>query len=203
MSADTMDVKELTNMLWSAGVKKVTDNGVAVDLENNCFVSCDKLTPLTCTSNQQQENTMYHEDYEMSDNRTETERKADYFQSELRNAQSRKSSELHESYKLDLQSEPNDPKEMIEWIKDGKFTFAKNRLNDDGSWREPNDYHPRPYGFLNYIQWNNPDRDTAGFDAADKKLDDATRSTERTITAASTGAEMLKALQDFESTTLN
>lgn len=208
MSADTMSVKELTGLLWSSGIKKVTDNAATVCLETNTIstpintVVCCGNAPQACTSNQQQENKMYHDEYDMPETRTETERKADYFQSELASSESKKRQDFRTTYKLDLQTEPLSPKEFIEWIKDGKFTFTKRDLNDDGSWRDPDTYHSF-YEPTNYLQWKNPDRDTSGFDTASKTLSDAYKTTERAITAASTGAEMLKALQDFESTTLN
>lgn len=136
-------------------------------------------------------------------NSTENERKASYFQNELNNASYPKRDDLREQFKLDLQESPLTPKEFVEWIKAGKFTFTKNELNDDGSWREPNAYH-RTYNLAaDYIRWNNPDRNVTGYQAAVAKLDLAEKTAERAITAASTPAEMLKVLQDFESTTLN
>lgn len=129
---------------------------------------------------------------------TETERKANYFQTELNNASYKRRGTLREQFKFDLRASPESPKETTEWIKNGWFTWNK-QLNDDGSWRN-GDYH---YDNWRYIDWKNPNRDTAGYEDAQEKLDAAEKRTERLITAASTAAEMLKALEDFESTTLN
>lgn len=147
---------------------------------------------------------MYNEDMEFVGEAvmTENERKASYFQGELNNASFTKRTALVEQFKLDLQNAPHNPKELVEWIKDGKFSFKKNQLNDDGTWREPDAYH-RGYDLIGYLTWNNPDRDVTGCQTAVAKLDLAEKTAERAITAASTPAEMLKVLQDFESTTLN
>lgn len=164
----------------------------------------DSLTALAPKKKNQEKNMNLYNDDECicTPTLSENERKISYFQGELCNASYVKRDALTEQYKLNLQDKPLSPKEFVEWIKDGKFTFTKSKLNDDGSWREPECYHSF-YEPTNFIHWNNPDRDVTGFQAAQKVLDTATRTAERAITAASTPAEMLKVLQDFESTSIN
>lgn len=153
--------------------------------------------------NKQEKNMFYNDDMELTPTpTTENERKADYFMSELNTAAFQKRGELRETFKLSLQNEPLNPKEYVDWIKAGKFKFSKNQLNDDGTWRDEDAYH-RMYNLQSYISWVNPDRDLTGYTAAGTKLETANKNTERAITAASTPAEMLKALQDFESSTFN
>lgn len=145
---------------------------------------------------------MYDNDYmEMMPNpTTELERKAEYFQNELRIASFKKRDALEAQFKLNMPKEPNSPKELVQWLKDGWFEFSK-RLNDDGSWRE--DYHSTYDMVDRFIIWKNPNRDEAGYNAAIAKLDEVTRKTARQITATSTPAEMLKYLEEFEATTIN
>lgn len=153
--------------------------------------------------NKQEKNMFYNDDMELTANpTTENERKATYFMGELNMASYNKREELLETFKMSLQDRPDSPKEYAEWIKAGYFTFAKSNLNDDGSWRDPKGYKSM-YDMDRYIVWNNPARDTTGFSAAEDKLETASKNTQWAITAASAPAEMLKALQDFESQTFN
>lgn len=131
---------------------------------------------------------------------TPDERKAAYLQMQLSDASYRKQNELSEHFKLDLQAAPRSPAELIQWAKDGWFKYNSCAVNEDGSWKDENSARWQPPA--SYILWDNPNRDTSGYYAAYKKLDDATRKAERLITVG-TPAEGLKALEEFEATTFH
>lgn len=193
-----MTTGELIYLLNKSGVKKLID-------ADNTIVCLDTLAstqpcPQACTSKEEENKMYYNENMEMEPTSTENERKAQYFQGELNNSSYRKRTELSTEFNMDAPAAPNSPKDLVQWIKDGWFTFQKNKLNDDGSWRDESNTYYSP---INLILWKNPNRKEEEMVAALDKLDGLAKKTERQINAASTPAEMLKALEEFESTTSN
>lgn len=130
---------------------------------------------------------------------TPEQKKAEFLDNQLHVASNEKEAELTTAFKMDLKDTPEDPKELVQWVKDGWFKFDS-CLNDDGSYRDTvARWHVRP---VDFIRWNNPNRDTTGYDAARTKMWDAHTKAYRTINVGSP-AEGLAALEAFESTTFH
>lgn len=93
---------------------------------------------------------------------------------------------------------PKSPQEIIDRIKAGNITIS-NRWESDVD----DEDRYRFYEPWSYLRWRNPNtvKDTAGFEAWDKKLVAAREKVFDVIQIASP-ADALKALQDFEATTI-
>lgn len=140
-------------------------------------------------------------DLDFTDTSTETERTKDYLVGELDSEYCQHGSKIQEKF-LPEQPRPKSPKEFVEFIKDGKFKFSKDFLNDDGTWRDPDVIHWRwwhdPSSFL---RWNDPNvvQDKDGWNKSRDKMDESYRSTARKIHVLPP-AEGLDALVKFSET---
>lgn len=172
-------------------------------LETNTLGCCIATIPeeddAPSLKKKKQENTMHVTvNTPTTKNDLETSR-VDYLEGALSEAQGRIYSKLSKTFNLEEPDAPRSPKELVERLKEGKFTFKKFGVNDDGSWREPDDFHPT-YRIMEFITWFDPAKpaDRAGFNAAYERMSAAFRTAERLIMTAS--PEMgLKALEEFES----
>lgn len=178
-----------------------------IDCCKPASVPVPKLCNESVPKKKQQEKKMY-DLYEAEMTPTITtpdERKANFLACQLDNAVCRKRGELYVAFKMEGTPPPKSPKEFVDYIKAGKFEFAKNYLNDDGSWR---DETKTPYWysnrFMDYVSWNDPEKaaDFAGYEAAVDKVEADQKEVMRTITIG-TPAEGLAALKDFESKTFH
>jgi len=165
----------------------------------DCCVEAVPQTDKVC--NKKQEKKMFNDFNE--NETTETERQRNYLQDQLMAVFWKKDSVLGEEFNLEGLKPPQSPQEFVNYVKEGKFTFEKNFLNDDGSWREEVG-HPwfHSNAFANYIVWTDPDNlpDQKGYKAAYAKLIEAKAKVERKI-VVSTPAEGLVALEEFEAAT--
>lgn len=118
---------------------------------------------------------MYDNDF--CDNSTENERKQGFLTSQLTSIFWRKTSELETKFNINPPAGPTSPKEFVDRIKTGKFSFDKNYLNDDGTWRDTNN-HRYFNSLVQFITWRDPDKpeDAEGFKAAMKEMDKALES---------------------------
>lgn len=102
---------------------------------------------------------------------------------------------LREKFKMD-NLYPKTADELKERLANGKYTLNKTylRTDDDGNLRYPPQYY-----LTNILEFTNPDRDEAGYDAAKALLDKVfTAAKDNIIVLPLTDG--LKALQDFEAT---
>lgn len=97
--------------------------------------------------------------------------------------------------------EPKTPKEYVERIKAGAFTFTRpDRVTPEGEWTTAVDYiHSSPSA---YISWRTEPADTKGFEAWKDRVLAAKQKVEDTIRVL-TPAEGLTALQAFEDATID
>jgi hypothetical protein len=166
-------------------------------------LDCCVAVPQAEKACKKQEKKMFNEydTYEMS----ETERQKNYLSNSLSSAYWTKDAELMEAFNLNGVTPPRSPKEFVEFIKDGKFEFVKNYLNDDGSWRDDVN-HPYFYdnNITHYMNWINPDKvpDLEGYRAASKKMNEAKTKADRKIVVGEP-AEGLAALEEFEAATFH
>lgn len=154
--------------------------------------------------NKKQEKTMYN-DLELGiTTQAPEERKAQYLIDQLWNAESNAQTTLWHDFWMNGPDEPKNPKEFMDRIKAGQYKFNKDYLNEDGTFRTPEDRSFDWYSPKRYFEWDIPDQktDRDGYTAAMKELRAAKTKAERTITIG-TPDEGLKALQDFESQTFH
>ena len=110
-------------------------------------------------------------------------------------------SKLWEHFNMAAVASPRTPKEFVEMIVGKRYTFSKNYLNDDGSWRDELN-RPSWRALSDFLIWTNPDkpRDQDGYDKAHEALERAHTLAVREITIADTTAEAKKLMRDFEAT---
>lgn len=136
---------------------------------------------------------------------TETERQRQYLTYQLKEIYWVLEADARVKFNMNPVQGPQNPKEYVEFIKEGKFEFPNYYLNKDGSWKE-NQNHPYfdDYSAGNFLIWVDPanPRDEAGYNAAYAKITKAKKDAERTI-MVSTPAEGLAALKEFEATTFH
>lgn len=195
------------------------DDGNIKTLTNNPFI----INSIACTSTptysldccveaapvpqaqkacKKQEKKMYEFDsYEMSEN----ERQKNYLSNSLSNSYWNKDADLMREFNLNGVQPPQSPKEFVDFIKDGKFKFVKNGLNDDGTWRDDENH---PYfgsgNIYQFINWIDPDKtpDYEGYREASKKMGEAKTKADRKIVVG-TPADGLAALEEFEAATFH
>lgn len=186
----------------------INTNGHTHSLLDCCPTQAPIPTPPECGNSSPQkrakEKKMYN-DLELGINeQTSDERKAQYLIDQLWNAESAKSTDLYHAFHMAGPSEPKSPKEFMDRIKAGQFKFVKDYLNDDGTFRDPDNRYFDWYSPKRYFTWDIPGEtpDPKGHETAQGELRLAKTKAERTITI-STPDEGLKALQDFESQTFH
>lgn len=97
---------------------------------------------------------------------------------------------------------PKSPKELVERIKAGEFTFEDTRvLTQDGDWSDADDKWGHQSA-IEYIVWRTKPIDREGYKAWTVKAKALKQEVEDTIRVL-TPAEGLQALQRFEGTTIN
>src|SRR5574343_635081 len=120
---------------------------------------CDQAQPCVqeCAAPPNMERKMFDDDFgPCEDTRTPDERKTSYLISELHDERNNKYRALWNTYNMDGTPTPSSPKEFVEMIKDGKFQFTKDYLNDDGSWRTDNHPYSWAYNIWNYLKPADP-----------------------------------------------
>lgn len=85
-----------------------------------------------------------------------------YFLHRIENIFCSKMTALEEKYGLSYNS-PKNPRELVEWIKEGKFDFSKRYLEDEENWNNWN----CP---LEAIRWTKVKEDRKGYETAMKEL---------------------------------
>lgn len=124
-------------------------------------------------------------------------RKTDYLDRVLSSSYHQKRSDLVDKFGMNP-PKPTSPKELVDWVKAGNFTFQKNFLNDDGTWRDDT-VHPWYNSMTDMLVWTDPThpKDEASYDTAVENLDEAYAKALNRV-AVLTPAEGLAALESFE-----
>lgn len=142
-------------------------------------------------SNKKKEKNMCFECGETSDYTIE-DRRIDYLEHRLSSIQWSKRAELRKQFGLEDDAAPETFSELQERLTSGKFIIADDRKDK------------RVYNPLQYVKWRDPavKEDQKGFKEAEKKLDDLFIKTMDQIKILPQ-TDGLKALQEFESATIN
>lgn len=125
--------------------------------------------------------------------------KTSYLENELYAVSYAKEKDARKVFYMDADQAPTTPKEYVERIKAGTFTFKDRFTNADGEWL--NGYggcYTADYA----IEWRTVPADKVGYKAALDKVKVAMKDAERTIKIG-TPAEGLAALKAFEAMTIN
>lgn len=99
------------------------------------------------------------------------------------------------TYHMDDDASPSTPADLVQRIKDGKYTFDKKLVNEDGTWKM--DVYEDWYNASAMLRWRTVPADKEGFNAFVKKVRAAERKVEDVI-RVSAPSDGLKALQEFE-----
>ena len=131
---------------------------------------------------------------------TDTQVQRRYFLDRLMNAGYVKLDELTKMFHLYDMTKPTSYKELIDWIKNDKFTLDTKVTAKIDVDIENNNFYCSPF---DGIVWNGRGfiNDFDGYAAAKAGMDKARTSAKDTIMSAATGADMAKAVADFEAWT--
>ena len=131
---------------------------------------------------------------------TDTQVQRRYFFDRLMNAGYVKLDELAKMFHLYDSTKPTSYKELIDWIKNDKFTLDTKVTAKIDVDIENNNFYCSPF---DGIVWNGRGfiNDFDGYAAAKAGMDKARTSAKDTIMSAATGADMAKAVADFEAWT--
>jgi hypothetical protein len=125
--------------------------------------------------------------------KTQVDKEREYLRQRLRDIHENHVDSLRVQFYLDDDAPPKSVREIVARIKDGKFEMPAEK--DDNNWNGNPIWN---------IRWRDPSKpaDHKGFDAAEKKLEEAFTAAKDQIMVmdAATG---LKALQEFESFTVH
>lgn len=124
--------------------------------------------------------------------------KRDYLRRRLSDSFDTKRVEARVHFKLDVE-EPKSPKEAVERIKAGLFSFNDDYVKDNGEWKNKGETWRTA---VDYISWRTTEADREGYDAFLETLEPAKTKAEDVIRVLDP-ADGLKALQEFESTTFH
>lgn len=119
--------------------------------------------------------------------------KLNHLSTRMSNAFYTKKEALRKAYGLVDDDMPNTAKDLIARITAGKYVVPEDRMNE------------LAYSPLTFFTWRDPSvkKDEEGFKVAAENLRKARTAAEDIIVVMSDEATRLKALQDFESTTIN
>lgn len=151
---------------------------------------CRKVQEKETAANQvdlQTEKTMFYDMEDSEDN------KLNYLSNRASKVYSQKRDEAMHKYGMLDDDAPSTPRALIDRLASGKFTVTQENMDR---------MHYCPY---NLIKWRDPatKEDQEGFKKADDALKAARTKAEDIIVVMSNDAARLKALQEFESTTIN
>lgn len=118
--------------------------------------------------------------------------KLNHLASRVSNTFYNKDTELQKKFGLVNDAPPNTPKELIDRITSGKYVVPEDRMNSP------------TYGDIRYFTWRDPSvkADQEGYEIAKKSLVKSRTAADDVIVVMSDDATRLKALQDFESATI-
>lgn len=153
------------------------------------LVDCEKAA-YPCYNKVQEEQTEKTMFYDMEDSE---DNKLNYLSERASKVYGQKRDEAMHKYGMLDDDPPNTPRALIDRLASGKFTVTQENM-------DRSHYNP-----VNLIKWRDPatKEDQAGFKKADDALKAARTKAEDIIVVMSDDAARLKALQEFESTTIN
>lgn len=135
---------------------------------------------------------MYVEQNMTVKEKTTEDVRREHFLVELDKIYLRRHAELCEKFGLSVAKSPKTPKELVEWIKAGEYTFTKDYdPEDDESW----DRWESP---LHGFRWTKVKEDRKGFNEAEKVLAAEKRKFVNEIWAELDPANFIKILEKFE-----
>lgn len=138
---------------------------------------------------------MYVEQNMTVKEKTTEDVRREHFLDELSIIYSKKVSELREKFGLDIPKSPKTPKELVEWIKAGEYSFIKGydpeADDDEDNWCR---YEPPYHG----IRWTKVKEDRKGYDEAFKALHVELKKFQNEIWAELEPANFIKILDKFE-----
>lgn len=141
---------------------------------------------------------MYVEQNMTVKERTTEDVRRDHFIDELAKIYRKKDTELHEKFGLSRSKSPRTPKELVEWIKAGEYSFVKSYDPDDeeDTWC----YYESP---LSGFRWTKVKEDHKGYEAASKLLIDELGKFTNEIWAEVEPSNFIKILEKFEKSKLH
>lgn len=155
-------------------------------------MECKKAPPRKGNDN------MYVEQNMTVKEKTTEDVRREHFLDEVRRIFSAKNGELREKFGLDVPKSPKTPKELVEWIKAGNYTFIKSYDPDDeeDTWCV---YESPIHGF----RWTKVKEDRKGYDAARELLDAEEIKFVNEIWAEVEPSNFIKILEKFEKSKLH
>lgn len=143
---------------------------------------------------------MYVEQNMTVKEKTTEDVRREHFLGELDRIRNEKVRELQEKYGVDVRKSPKTPKEMVEWIKAGEFTYIKgydpeSEDEDDGWCRYDHPYHG--------IRWTKVKEDRKSYNAAYELLHSELVKFRNEIWAELEPANFIKILEKFEKSKLH
>jgi hypothetical protein len=150
-----------------------------------------------CRPKKRNENMYVEQNMTVKEKTTEDTRR-EHFLSEIICIFNKKNMELREKFGLDVAKHPTSPKELVEWIKSGNYTFIKSYDPDDDeeTWCR---YESPMHGF----RWTKVKEDRKGYDAARELLDAEHSKFSNEIWAEVEPANFIKILEKFEKSKLH
>lgn len=129
--------------------------------------------------------------------KTEESTRREYFLSRVQAIHVEKIDEAQEYFGLSSPSGPTSARELVEWIKAGKFSFRKTEDDEDFD-----DYEER-YNPLAFIKWTKKKPDHKGYEAATDKLQKLVQQTKDAIYAETDFSKMPSILESFEKVSIH
>jgi hypothetical protein len=161
--------------------------------EQGCMPCSPKVAPRKGNDN------MYVEQNMTVTEKTAEDSRRTHFLNEIRSIFSKKDRELREKFGLDRPKSPKTPKELVEWIKAGEWSYVKGydpSSDDEDEW---NIYEAPIYG----IRWTKVKEDRKGYDKAREILCDEQSKFVNEIWAEVDPANFIKILEKFEKSKLH
>jgi hypothetical protein len=182
---------------------KMANLGFAQSCLAKCIVLDDRIkqSPMPCTAKanapRKGNDNMYVEQNMTVKEKTTEDVRREHFLVQLDAIYCKKDAELREKFGISVKKAPKTPKELVEWIKSGEYTFTKGYdPEDEDTW----DTWEIPYYG---IRWTKVKEDRKGYDEAYKALHLELNEFRNECWAEVEPANFLKILEKFKKSKLH